>query len=148
MSDKPNEFISPELQEPEIREMLVALPSVLMDVIGNEIVEASYGWASNLHIDLCWIPMQVNVSWLDRFIDDSIRQEITIPGRSDFTFTVRGGALEIEFCHEGHLHISGTDPVLIGKLISHPQYSKIGALMSPHMAPNNSFNPKPLHGSS
>jgi len=147
MSSKPNELISPELQGPQIREMLLALPKVLADILRDEIVEASYGWGSNLHIDLCWIAMQVNTSWLDRFIDDSLRQEIAVPGGSDFTFTARSGALEIEFCHESHLHVSGTDSVLVNQVISHPLYLSVGNLMVPHVAPNNSFKPKPLRGS-
>jgi hypothetical protein len=53
--------------------------------------------------------MQVGVGWLDRFIADSIRQNIIIPGESDFVFYAPDNQLEIMLCHEGDIHTGGSD---------------------------------------
>ena len=125
MSTKPNEGVSLELTEDRARELLLALPDVLSELLGSEVIEAMYGWAANLHIDLCWKPMQIGISWLRSFILESLDRQIIVPGRSDFIFNIRGRALEIEVCHDGHLHVSGTDAQLISQFLSRPPFSEI-----------------------
>lgn len=120
----PNEQVSRQLTEAECLELLRALPSVLANLLGSEIIEAMYGWDANLHIDLCWKPMEVGTAWLDRFIRESLNPAIIVPGKSDFIFIVRGGALEIRFCHESDLHVSGTDLELISRLLAIAPFSE------------------------
>lgn len=67
--------------------------------------------------------MTVRMKWLDRFIRESLAPSIIVPGESDFIFTVRGGALELRFCHESDLHVSGTDPGLISRFLARAPFS-------------------------
>jgi hypothetical protein len=125
MAAEPTEQVSPQLTDAQILELLRALPTTLTDLLGSERVEAMYGWGANLHIDLCWKPMEVGTAWLDRFIRESLNPSIIVPGQSDFIFTVRGGALEIRFCHESDVHVSGTDSELICRFITTPPFSDL-----------------------
>lgn len=125
MAAEPNERVSRQLTEAECLDLLRALPTTLANLLGSEIVEAMYGWGANLHIDLCWKPMGVGTAWLDRFIRESLNPTIIVPGGSDFIFTVRGGALEIRFCHESDLHVSGTDQELISRFIAMAPFSEV-----------------------
>jgi hypothetical protein len=122
---EPNERLSSQLTEARILELLRALPTTLASLLGSEIVEAMYGWGADLHIDLCWKPMEVGTAWLDRFIRESLDPAIVVPGEADFIFTVRAGALKIRFCHESDLHVSGTDQELISRFLSHPPFSEV-----------------------
>ena len=120
---KQNEHIA-TIESPEsMRAAMECLPAVLAKLLGSEIVLATYGWGCNLHPELCYIPVQVGTSWLGRFIEDSVQQRIVVPGYSDFIFSVRTGELEIEFCHEHHIHISGTNTSLISAILAVPAFS-------------------------
>ena len=125
MSSRPNERVSSELSGEELRAAILALPTVLKELVGNCILVATYGHGSYLHPDLCYTPMKVGTSWLDRFVHDSLDQRIIVPGKSDFSFVVPEGRLEIEFCHDGHIHVSGSDTELLGRLLAKPQFTSV-----------------------
>ncbi|MGH7843558.1 MAG: hypothetical protein ACREQW_00085 [Candidatus Binatia bacterium] len=100
----------------EVRRALHSLPAALRDLLGGAAITAYYGWGCNLHADLQYVPMRVAVASLERFIADSLAQEIVIPGGSDFCFIVAEDRLEILFCHEGDIHLKGRDHSLLEAL--------------------------------
>ncbi|GAA5081798.1 hypothetical protein [Lysobacter panacisoli] len=89
--------------------LLGALPGALVKLLGDQVISATYGYGCNLHPDLWYVPMKVGTGWLDRFVRESQEQRIFEPCRSDMCFEVPDGRLAVEFCHEGHVHLRGTD---------------------------------------
>jgi hypothetical protein len=128
MSAKPNEVISAVLSSSEMQKAIENLPQALNSIMGNSLLQAMYGHGCNLHAELCYIPVKVGTSWLERFIHNSLQQRIVVPCESDFIFIIQEGKLEVEFCHEGHIHISGTNPELIGKLLENPVFAFISTV--------------------
>lgn len=122
MASLPTDFRSRELSPEEVRAGMLALPAVVRKLVGECIIVAKYGWACELHPQLCHIPMQVGIAWLDRFIDDSLRQKIVIPGECDFIFEVPG-RLQIIFCHERDFHAGGTDKELLQAFLSQAPFN-------------------------
>ena len=123
MAEKTNEQVIADASLEQRRKALDALPALLVSLLGSQVISATYGYGSYLHPDLCYIPMKVGTSWLERFIRESLEQRIVVLGESDFTFFVQDGRLEIEFCHEGHIHVSGTDRQLIAEVLRHPAFA-------------------------
>jgi hypothetical protein len=110
MSKLPTFYVTKLLKPEEIRKALHELPAFLKSELSSDtILTAVYGWGCNLHPDLCYQNMRVGIGWIDKFINDSLRQEIVIPGDSDFTIEIPENKLQIVFCHEGDIHTGGTD---------------------------------------
>ncbi|MGJ8643022.1 MAG: hypothetical protein ACSHX9_06410 [Luteolibacter sp.] len=87
-----------------------ALSTILAELLPPEtLLKLIYGWGSGIHPALEHIPMEVRADSLVQFVADSIRQEIIIPGDSDFTLKVPKGRVTFTFCHDGHLHSTGND---------------------------------------
>ncbi len=103
---------------------LRTVTSVLQSLLGDQVVHVKYGWGCELHPALCNIPMEVGTGWLGRFIDDSLRQKIVIPGESDLYIISPKGELSIVFCHEGHIHSGGNDPELEKKFWATPPFDE------------------------
>ncbi len=122
MAAYPADFRSRELTPEELREGMQAMPAVLNRLVGECIIVARYGWACELHPQLCHVPMEVGTAWLDRFIDDSLRQQIVIPGESDFIFEVPG-RLQLFFCHERDFHAGGDDKALLSAFLEQPPFN-------------------------
>ena len=95
---------------------MMALPAAFQQLLGDTIIIAYYGWGSILHADLQYVPMRVSTRSLESFVRESLGQEIVIPGGSDFCFTVPEGRLEMLFCHEGDIHLKGSDAALLDAL--------------------------------
>ena len=112
------EWVSASLPEEQLRSLLTSLPSVLNELAGDCLLKAMYGWGSNLHIDLCYVPMRVGTKWVDRFIKESLEQRIVVPANSDLYFEFPDERLEILFCHEGDIHVCGPDEELRGRLFN------------------------------
>jgi hypothetical protein len=104
------------LSSTEIRRAMMALPAAFQQLLGDTIIIAYYGWGCILHADLQYVPMRVSTHSLEGFVRESLGQEIVIPGGSDFCFTVPEGRLEILFCHEGDIHLKGSDSLLLDAL--------------------------------
>jgi len=119
------EFISKVLSKEQILKAMQVLPETLQGLIGDELVSASYGFGSQIHGDLQYQPMKVGTKWLDKFIADSIVQNIVVPGDSDFLFKIGGDRLELLFCHECDIHVSGKDSELVKRFIAALPYSKL-----------------------
>src|ERR1700674_3056047 len=99
--DKP--YVSKVLGTSEIEAAIREAPAVLRSLIGPDaIITATYGYGSGLHPDICYLPMKVGLKWIEKFLEDSLRQGIVQPANSDFYLTVPNDRLEIEFCHDGH----------------------------------------------
>lgn len=120
---RPNEVVSVVCPSDELLAAIEALPGVLRSMVGETIVMAYYGYGCYLHPDICYLPMKVGTAWIDRFIGDSLRQRIVVPGMSDFSFTIGDGTLEVEFCHDGHIHLSGTDTTLLAQFREQSPFS-------------------------
>jgi hypothetical protein len=114
------------LSSAEVRRVLHAVPSLFADLLGDAAITAYYGWGCNLHADLQYVPMRVAVRSLERFIGDSLAQEIVMPGGSDFCLAVAEGRLEILFCHEGDIHVKGRDQSLVEALQNTAVFSEVG----------------------
>lgn len=104
------------LSSTEIRRAMMALPAAFQQLLGDTIIIAYYGWGCILHADLQYVPMRVSTHSLEGFVRESLGQEIVIPGGSDFCFTVPEGRLEMLFCHEGDIHLKGSDSFLLDAL--------------------------------
>jgi hypothetical protein len=117
---KPQEFewVCAPLPVEQLQSVLESLPFLLKDCLGDCFFTAMYGWGCNLHMDLCYVPMKVGTRWADRFIKDSLEQHIYVPANSDLYFELPDERLELLFCHEGDIHISGPDDELREKLFS------------------------------
>ena len=107
------------LERTQIEFVIVKIPEFIQELVGDCIVTAMYGCGSHLHCDLQYVPMKVGISWLDRFIEESIEQEIFIPSQSDFIITIPDERVSICFCHESDIHISGKDKQLVEKTVAH-----------------------------
>ncbi len=110
MCGYPDRFVSQILDEDRIKIALLALSDELAKKIADDTqLRIIYGWGSGLHSALTHIPMSVRADHLSKFIHDSVRQEIIIPGDSDFIMEVPKDRVTFVFCHEGHIHSSGND---------------------------------------
>jgi hypothetical protein len=117
MSDYPKTYVTKPLESDRVIEALLSLPSFLQgELESNTILTAVYGWNSGLHPDLCYRDMHVGINWVNKFIADSLRQEIVIPSQSDFTLTVPDNRMTLHFCHEGDIHTGGDDFALQKRL--------------------------------
>jgi hypothetical protein len=133
VSEKP--YVSEVMSRYALETAIRGLPALLRSLLGDEaIVSASYGYGSSLHPDLCYLPMRVGFKWIDRFLDDSLKQQIVVPCRSDFSIGVPGGRLVVEYCHEGHIHVGGSDIDLVAQLLKVEPYSALKLLPQPNDA--------------
>lgn len=86
------------------------LATILQELLPPEtVLKATYGWGSGIHPALCHLGMEVGVSWIDRFVGDSLDQRIILPGESDFRLSIPKRRVYFVFCHEEHIHSSGVD---------------------------------------
>ena len=108
-----NKFYTRILTKKEIEVVIDGLPALIQGLVGDFILSVEYGSHCNIHDDLQYKPMEVGLSWLDRFLAESIDQRIFVPAESDFSITTPGGGLEILFCHESDIHLSGKDESLL-----------------------------------
>ena len=121
-----HELISPMLDQREFATLIGELPGIFRDLLGDDaIVVCQYGALSKLHPTLWHVPMDVGLKWLDRFLRESVEQRIFEPGDTDLHIATREGTLEIGLCHEGDIHLSGTDPDLVRRLAEHPVISPL-----------------------
>ena len=114
----PNVFVSELLTSQRMRGAMEALQGVLQQLVGDGPLVARYGWGCELHPDLRGAPMRVGVGGVEKFIRDSFRQQIVVPGESDVHFDLPEGRLQIVFCHEGHIHIGGSDQRLAERFVT------------------------------
>lgn len=135
MSVKLNETISPVLSALQMKEAMEQLPQALSSLIGNSILQAMYGYGCYLHPELCYIPVKVGTTWLERFIRESLQQRIVVPCQSDLVFIMQEGGLEVEFCHEGHIHVSGTNQELVSRFLLVPEFAFIAKAGTSHGSP-------------
>jgi len=125
MADYPTDYVSDLLSPQELRIAIEALPPLFSTVLGDAFITASYGWGCQLHFDLLYRDMKVGTKWFERFIRDSLRQEIVVPEDSDFRIAIPSQALEIVFCHEGHVHIGGHDGDLLNELLAKEPFASL-----------------------
>ena len=125
MPSYPDKFYSDILSAERVRQAMESLPDVFRGLLGDCIVTAYYGFATEIHTDLTYTPMRVGTRWIDRFIADSIRRGIVVPGHCDFSFTTPDERLQVLFCHESDIHLNGQDDALIKQFIATQQFSDI-----------------------
>lgn len=101
------------------------LPNVLKDVLGEATCEVMYGFGSGLFPDLCYKPMTVPQKLMESFVQDSVRQEIFLPGESDLCFESPDGGLKLTLGHECDMLINGSDDELIGRFVAHDAFKDI-----------------------
>jgi hypothetical protein len=111
-------FRSDYLSKEQMHDALLALPGVLLELVGEHKLVAMYGWATKLHADLWYKPMSEDTRWLEYLIEDSLDQRIVIPGESDFKVQVPENRLEVMFCHESDIHLNGSDDDLLQRFMS------------------------------
>jgi hypothetical protein len=120
-----DKFSSDYLPEDLLRECVVALPRVLLALLGDAELTAMYGWGAKIHSDLTYQPMRVWTTWLESFIEDSLEHRIIVPGQSDFLFSIPEERLHIVICHESDIHVNGTDDLLIQRFLQTPPFSNV-----------------------
>ena len=69
--------------------------------------------------------MRVCVGGIDRFIHESLRRQMVVPGESDVHFDLPDGRLAVVFCHEGHIHVGGRDQRLAERFVSATPFSQL-----------------------
>jgi hypothetical protein len=111
-------YSSDYLPQEQMRAALLALPGVLQQLLEEHPLIASYGWAANIHGDLCYKPMREHTRSIQYLIEDSIEQRIVIPGESDFRLEVPEGRLVLLFCHESDIHLDGADDELLQQFMA------------------------------
>ena len=122
--DKP-ELHSRALESGEWTAAIDALVGFARDRFPGTIVTAEYGFGCHIHADLTYVSMRIGVAWLDKFFRESIEQRIFVPGESDLYVYTPQKELSVLFCHEGDIHVSFTDHVLLQKLFSTPPFSAL-----------------------
>jgi hypothetical protein len=133
MSEVPDIYLTRQLTKDQLQQAIAVLPEFIRNHFGNCIVQAEYGWGCNLHPALCYRKMEVGISWLDRFISDSLRQEIVVLGNSDFMFSIPDNRLTVLFCHEGDIHARGTDMEVQKALWSCDPFQEYPLAKAPHL---------------
>jgi hypothetical protein len=121
----PSTFVSELLTSHQMRDALEALQRVLRELVGDVPLVARYGWGCELHPDLRGAPMRVGTAGVEQFIRDSLRQQIIVPGESDVHFELPEGRLQIVFCHEGHVHVGGSDQQLAERFVSARPFAEL-----------------------
>lgn len=116
-------LLSRSLEADDLEAGMRALPGFCRQTLGDALVTAFYEFGCNLPGDLLYLPIRVGTQWMDRFINDSLQQRIVLPGESDLRVVVEGGRLEVLFCHEGDIHLEGTDADLLNSLVSWQPYA-------------------------
>jgi hypothetical protein len=125
MKPEEYEWVSAPLEAEQLQAVVESLPVVLKELLGDALFKAMYGWGCNLHMDLCYVPMTVGTRWADRFIKDSLEQRIFVPAGSDMYFELPDERLELLFCHEGDIHVSGPDSELRERLFNSPAFRDV-----------------------
>lgn len=155
MSDYPSRFVSTLLDAGRIRELMGELPALLRSLLTDDpVLRIRYGWGCEIHPALQYIDMEVSMSGLDRFLSDSLRQKIVIPGESDLYIHLPKGRLTVVFCHEGHVHSGGSNWQLETSLWTRGSFAAVDLTDCPGIglrkmaaepaAPPNSRPPLPL----
>jgi hypothetical protein len=103
------EYVSKILTPNKTKIILVKLIQRLFELFENEVINIQYGWACEIHNDLQYVNMRTGLSWVNKFIMNSIKQGIYQPGESDLILERKNKSLSILFCHEGDVHISGNE---------------------------------------
>ena len=125
MPNKAAMFSSEYLTKDQMHSALIALPGVLLSLVGEYPIIAMYGWASHLHTSLLWTPMGADTRSLQYLIEDSLDPRIVVPGESDFIFEVPEKRMEVVFCHQSDIHLDGTDDALLQQFMTSEPYRHI-----------------------
>jgi hypothetical protein len=133
MREIPDVYLTGLLSKEQLHQGVVGLAKFIQCHFGGSIVQAQYGYGCNLHPELCYREMKVGVGWLDKFIADSLRQEIVVLGDSDFTITVPENRLTVLFCHEGDIHLGGSDMEVQKELLLGEPFNSFRLIRAPHL---------------
>lgn len=106
------------LSNDAIRGFMASLPSIMLDIYGNQNLKVYYGWACKLHADLLYKSMGVPLDAFPHFIEDSIEQRIFVLGGSDLLVESPGSNLQILICHESDIHLDGIDEKAIHRIMA------------------------------
>jgi hypothetical protein len=69
--------------------------------------------------------MKVETTWLEQFIENTLEHKIVVPGQSDLIFSTPGESLHIVICHEGDIHVNGSDDALMRRFMQAPPFSDV-----------------------
>ncbi len=133
MGEVPDIYLTGPLTKEQLLQAVTSLCSFLRDHSKETIVHAEYGFGCKLHPALCYRDMDVGVGWLDRFIADSLRQEIVALGHSDFYISIPKNRLTVLFCHEGDIHVRGSDLEIQKALWLHKPFDEFPLIRAPHL---------------
>ena len=91
---------------------------MILGQVNGEFFTATYGFDCNLPIELLFVPMRLLPRQLFRFIENSISQRIFRPGHNDLYISLSEDRLTFTFCHEGDVHVGGSDGQLVAQVMS------------------------------
>lgn len=125
MANSRSKFSTDYLPKEQMHAALLALPGVLVNLLGEHKLVAMYGCQAKIHHSLAWQPMNDHTDRLQYLIEDSIDQRIIIPGQSDFHFEVPENRLAVMYCHESDIHLDGLDDELLRRFMASDPYSEM-----------------------
>jgi hypothetical protein len=108
-----------------IRAFLASLPTVL-GVCGIRELVVVYGYGCEIHPDLWYKPMAIQVPQLLIFLERSVDQGIFIPGYSDLSICTSSASLVLDVSHEGRVDVSGSDLELVSRVLADPAVAETG----------------------
>jgi hypothetical protein len=129
MTQNETRFVSGRLSESQLIELLARLPEFFRTSTKVEIVNCHYGVGAQIHPDLWFVTMRVGVNWLADFIRDSIDRGIVTIGGTDFYFGTDDRRFSVLLCHEGDVHVAGTDLPILADFKA---FSNIGFIPTEH----------------
>lgn len=118
-------YSSEVLTAERMRTALAQLPSILIRLFGQCAIKVCYGFGTNLHGDLLYIPMGVSTEVLPYFLEESIDQRITVPGHSDLLLTSPNNELDLLFCHESDIHVNGDNEEMMRRFIQSREFEDV-----------------------
>ena len=118
---------------------MLEMPEVMYKQLGDCTIVAEYGYGCELHSSLLNRSMEMPMMALERFIADSLRQQIVLPGESDFLFVVPEGRLEVLFRHEGDIHVGGADEGLVDRFVASEPFCDLLHPTPPESPPRTAF---------
>lgn len=134
---------SKTLTEAEILEFLNDLPGILSPLLSSDQLQIQYGFGTNLHSDLWYVPMRVSLQVFPYFIEDSVTHRIFELGGSDLIIGIPNTSTKIVACHESDVHLDGENLALISQIAqSFPKLDfRTAEAWKQHFASNNDETP-------
>jgi hypothetical protein len=133
MAHSAAKYRSEYLSSERMRTALLQLPAILQPLLGECLLTIQYGTGTRLHGHLQYTPMGVPSDVLLFFLEDSLKQQIVLPGASDLIIDSPHYELSLVFCHESDIHVAGSNEDLMQRFIGSAELSDIKFFLQPQL---------------